>query len=339
VNERLQAILHPWTSFVIVPVFALANAGVDLRDGVLQDALGSRVMWGVVLGLVAGKPIGIAILAIAGSRLRLGPVPRGLGPWQLLGGGALSGMGFSVSILIVNLAFDSETLREQATVGVLIACALSVLTGWLAFQMGRLGTQPQARGQVLDPAVDLQRDHVLDGAGAPLTLVEYGDFECPFCGTATHVVKDLRHRYEGQLRYVFRHLPLADVHPHSELAAEASEAAAAQGKFWEMHDLLFDRHDELEMEDLVGYAAELGLDVEQFTRALTEGRYSQRVRDDVASAEASGARSTPTFFVNGRRHSGPWNAEALAAVLDSELAATEQPAVQPGSGSTPEPAG
>ena len=323
VNERLQEILHPWTSFLIVPVFALANAGVDLRHGVLGEALRSPVMWGVVLGLVVGKPLGIAIFAIGANRLRLGPVPRGLGPGQIIGGGALSGLGFSVSILIVGLAFDSPQLRQQATVGVLLACALSVISGWLAFRLARvvLGEKPLTLPTTLDPPVDLRRDHILGLPTAPLTLVEYGDFECPFCGAATDVVREIRDRFGDDLRYVFRHLPLADVHPFSELAAEAAEAAGAQGKFWEMHDQLFEHHDQLEIEDLVGYAGEVGIDVEKFTRAVTEGVYGERVREDVASADASGARGTPTFFVGDKRHVGPWDTESLAAAIEASRAA------------------
>ncbi|MBN9494924.1 Na+/H+ antiporter NhaA [bacterium] len=319
VNERLQEILHPWTSFVIVPLFAFSNAGVDLRGGLLTDSLTSGVMWAVVVGLVVGKPIGVAIAAFIGVRSRLGELPRGLGPGQIVGGGALSGMGFSVSILIANLAFSDPLLRQEAIVGVLLACLLSVITGWLAFKFAALvlREQPAHLPTVLDPPVDPARDHIRGPADAPLTLVEYADFECPFCGSATNVTRELRARFGGRLRYVFRHLPLADVHPNAELAAQAAEAAAAQGKFWEMHALLFQNQDELELEDLIGYAGRLGLDTEAFTRALSDGTYAERIAEDVASAEASGARATPTFFIGDRRHTGPWDAQTLARELES----------------------
>lgn len=318
VNERLQNILHPWTSFAIVPVFALANAGVDLRGGMLGEALTSSVTWGIVIGLVAGKPIGIGLAAIGGARLGLGPLPRGLGPGQIVGGGALAGMGFSVSLLIVNLAFDSAQLRQEATVAVLLACALSALTGWLTFRGASLilGEKTEALPTRLDAPIDVERDHVRGPIDAPLTLVEYGDFECPFCGTATNVVDELRVRFGDELRYVFRHLPLPDVHPRAELAAQAVEAAGTQGRFWEMYDLLFRHQEELELEDLLGYAGALGLDVEAFTRALTEGRHADRVRGDAASAEASGALQTPTFFIGSRRHMGAWDTASLARELE-----------------------
>jgi Na+/H+ antiporter NhaA/protein-disulfide isomerase len=320
VNERLQYGLHPWTSYVIVPLFALANAGVDLGGGVLEDALASPVMWGVVLGLVVGKPLGIGLVVLGAVRLGLGRLPRGVGPGHALAGGALSGMGFSVSLLIAGLAFESPELRSEATIGVLIACILSTITGWVIFRLAErvLGERVETLPVTLDPPVDPVRDHILGRPDAPLTVVEYADFECPFCGAATNVIQDLRARFGDDLRYVFRHLPLPDVHPHAELAAEAAEAADAQGRFWEMHDLLFSHQDQLEMEDLIGYAGVLDLDVEEFTRAMTEGRHSERIREDVVSAEMSGARGTPTFFIGDRRHVGPYDSESLSRLLDAQ---------------------
>jgi predicted DsbA family dithiol-disulfide isomerase len=303
---------------VIVPLFALANAGVDLRGGVLQDALQSPLTWGVALGLVAGKPIGIGLASLMAIRFRLGALPQGVGRAQVFGGGALSGMGFSVSLLIVGLAFESERLREEATIGVLLACALSAITGWITFRLAVVlfGERTASLPMFLDRPVDAARDHIRGPVDAPLTLVEYGDFECPFCAAATSVIRDLHARFGDELRYVFRNLPLEDVHPHAELTAEAAEAAGVQGKFWEMYDLLFQHQDNLEFEDLIGYAATLELDVGQFADALTDGRFAGRVRDDVASAEASGARGTPTFFIGERRHLGPWDTETLARALE-----------------------
>jgi len=135
------------------------------------------------------------------------------------------------------------------------------------------------------------------------------------------VARELAERFGDELRYVFRHLPLTDVHPHAELAARAAEAAGAQGRFWPMHDRLFAHQDQLEYEDLAGYAAALGLDVEEFLRTLDDEETVARIRSDVASAEASGARGTPTFFVGERRHAGPHDTETLAAALDAARAA------------------
>ncbi|MFE1507368.1 Na+/H+ antiporter NhaA [Streptomyces sp. NPDC058726] len=319
VNERLQTVLHPWSSYVIVPVFALANAGVDLRDGVLSNALGSALTWAVVVGLVAGKVIGIWGGAALGTRFGLGRLPTGVAPGHVLGGGALSGLGFTVSLLIVGLAFEDPQARAQATVGVLLAAVFATLVGWLIFHLAAVlkGQTDADLPRYLDRPVDPERDHILGPPDAPLTLVEYGDFECPFCARATGVTKELRQRFGDRFRYVFRHLPLPDVHPHSELAARAAVAADNQGRFWEMHDLLYAHQDELEYEDTAGYASDLGLDVEKFLRDLDTDATADRVREDAASAEASGVRGAPTFFIGNRRHTGPYDAETLARELET----------------------
>ncbi len=163
------------------------------------------------------------------------------------------------------------------------------------------------------------RNHVRGPAAAPVTLVEYGDYECPPCGAAHPVVGELRRRLGDRLRFAFRHFPLAGIHPHATDAAEAAEAAGAQGAFWEMHDRLYRRQDRLEPEDLVGLADALGLDPGRFARDLETRAHAARVRADVASGERSGVEGTPTFFVNGRRHTGPHDARTLAAALDEDL--------------------
>ena len=280
VNERLQAVLHPWTSFVIVPLFALANAGVDLRGGLLGDALTSPITWGVVLGLVVGKLVGIGVASLGAVRLGLGPLPKGVGSGQVVAGAALCGIGFTVSLLIADLAFERPAERDEAIVGVLLAGVIAALLGWVLFELAaRLrGERTAGLPMLLDDPVDPARDHIRFGFDAPMTLVEYGDFECPFCGKATGVVRELYERFGDDLRYVFRHLPLQDVHDHAELAAQAAEAAGAQGRFWEYHDLLFHHQEQLEWEDLLGYAADLDLDVERFAREVAEGVHAERVR-------------------------------------------------------------
>ncbi len=324
VNERMQVVLLPWAGYVVVPLFALANAGVDLRGGVLGEALRSPITWGVVLGLVVGKLVGVGGGALGGARLGLGRLPQGVGPGQVLGGAALAGIGFTVSLLIVGLAFESATLRDQATVGVLLAVVLATMLGWITFRLAAVlrGETSAGLPTVLDRPVDAGRDHVLGPVDAPLTLVEYADFECPFCARATGVARDVRDHFGADLRYVLRHLPLPDVHPHAELAAAAAEAAGDQGRFWEMHDLLFSHQDALQLEDLAGHAGDLGLDVDQFLRDIEEQRHVAHVREDVAGAEASGARGTPTFFIGTVRHIGPYDAESLIAELEASREAT-----------------
>ncbi len=159
-------------------------------------------------------------------------------------------------------------------------------------------------GQLTPPVSE--RDHAAGPEDAPVTLVEYGDYECPYCGMAYPIVKRAQQDLGNRLRFVFRNFPLAESHPHARLAAEAAEAAGAQGKFWEMHDVLFERQDALETEDLIGYAKSLGLDVPKFAHDLEAGAYTKRVRDDFRNGVRSGVNGTPTFFVNGSRYEGSW---------------------------------
>jgi protein-disulfide isomerase len=169
----------------------------------------------------------------------------------------------------------------------------------------------------LDPPVDPERDHIRGNADAPLTLLEYGDYQCPYSGRAEPVVEELRSRFGDELRFVFRHLPLIDVHPRAEPAAEAAEAAAAQGSFWQMHARLFDGQKALEDEDLVRYASELGLDGDRLGCEVVEQTYVRQIAEDLQSAGRSGALGTPTFFVNGRLHDGSYDADTLGAALEA----------------------
>jgi protein-disulfide isomerase len=158
----------------------------------------------------------------------------------------------------------------------------------------------------LDPPVN-ERDHVAGRDDAPVTLVEYGDYECPHCGRAHPVVKAVQRELEGQLRFVFRNFPLSEAHPHALLAAQSAEAAGAQGRFWEMHDMIFEHQDALEPQDIIGYAESLGLDIARFESELEAGTYVKKVRDDFRSGVKSGVNGTPTFFVNGVRYDGSWS--------------------------------
>jgi NhaA family Na+:H+ antiporter len=323
-NERMQTLLHPWTSYVIVPLFALANAGVALDGDMLERALGSSITLGVVAGLVVGKLVGISAAALGAQRLGLGSLPPSVGRLQLVGGAGLAGIGFTVSLFITDLAFDDPRLQEEAKVGVLVASILAALVATAVFRAAARGgdaTQPE-RPLTLDRPVDPDIDHVRGRVDAPLTLVEYGDYECPFCGDATDVVSDLRERFGEDLRYVFRHLPLEDKHPNARLAAEAAEAASAQGRFWEMHDRLFARQDDLGLDTVIDAAQALDLDLDRFVDDLQQGVHLEHIRLDVQSAERSGVRGTPTFFVGGRCHEGAWEAEALGAALEAQRTTT-----------------
>lgn len=171
----------------------------------------------------------------------------------------------------------------------------------------------------LNPPVH-EHDHIQGPPSAEVTLVEYGDYECPHCGTAYWIIQDAQARLGDSLRFVYRNFPLTEVHPHAEIAAEAAEAAGAQGKFWEMHDLIYEHQQELDAQQLVRFAGRLGLDADRFEQALQHGTYRDRVRQDFVSGVRSGVNGTPTFFINGLRYDGPWQGEELIAALEAAIA-------------------
>jgi protein-disulfide isomerase len=326
-NERLQTFWHPWTSYVIVPVFALANAGVHLSGSFLAHAYTSRVTLGIVLGYVVGKPLGIAGSTWLAARLSRGRLRPPVGWASVAGAGTIAGIGFTVSVLIADLAFHGTDLA-RAKVGVLSAAALAATLTWVLVVGTRrlprrlriralLGT-PDLIVDLADP-VDPERDHVRGPLDAPVTVLEYGDFECPYCGRAEPVLRELL-REHGDVAYVWRHLPLNDVHPSAQQAAEAAEAAAEQGAFWEMHDLLLEHQDALGHRDLVGYAEQLGLDVERFEEDLRTRAGAARIAQDVDSADLSGVSGTPTFFVNDLRHYGAYDIATLSAAVKAARA-------------------
>jgi Na+/H+ antiporter NhaA/glutaredoxin len=330
INERLQQLWHPWTSYAIVPVFALANTGLAVSGALLSRALTSPITLGILLGYVIGKPVGITGGSWLVTRLSGGRLRPPVGWAAVAGAGTIAGAGFTVALLVATLAFDGTRL-EEAKVGILSAVLGASLLTWLLFKatarlprrlrvLAVLGTaQPLVD---LDRDVDPERDHVRGPMEAPVTMVEYGDFECPYCGQAEPVVRELLRDF-GDVRYVWRHLPLSDVHPNAQLAAEASEAAARQGAFWEMHDLLFDHQDALEPSDLMGYAEQLGLDAERFTNDVREHEGAAQIAEDVDSADISGVSGTPTFFINGQRHYGAYDIDTLSkAVVTAGARAT-----------------
>jgi Na+/H+ antiporter NhaA len=322
-NERLQYELHPWTSYVVVPVFALANAGIHVTGSLLGDAIASPITLGIVAGYVVGKPLGIVGASWIASR----PALRGPKPpisWPLIfGGGAVAGIGFTVSLLISALAFGGERL-DEAKLGVLASAIIAPLLAWAILALvKRLPAGVRAR-QISATAVDLidlaedvdpQRDHIRGPDDAPVTLVEYGDFECPYCGQAETIVRELLASSEDDVRYVWRHLPLSDVHASAQLAAEAAEAAGAQGAFWEMYDAFLSHQDALTPQDISRVAHELSLDVERLWAEVRGHEHAARVAEDVASADASGVSGTPTFFINGRRHRGAYDIDTLKAAV------------------------
>jgi len=318
-NERLQDAFHPWTSYVIVPLFALANAGIPIHRDFLSQAYRSPITLGIIAAYVVGKPVGILTGSWVVTRLTAGRIRPPVGWAAVAGAGTIAGIGFTVSLLIATLAFSGADL-EEAKLGILTAALGAAGLTWVLFRItAALPAARRARAllgaaesivDLADP-VDPDRDHVRGPVKAPITLVEYGDFECPYCGQAEPVVRELL-ADSGDIRYVWRHLPLRDVHPHAQLAAEAAEAAAHQGAFWPMHDLLLDHQGKLRTPELVGYAEQLGLDLGRFTTDLHRHAGAARIAQDVASADLSGASGTPSFFLNGRRLHGAYDIETLS---------------------------
>jgi protein-disulfide isomerase len=320
-NERLQTFFHPWTSYLIVPLFGLANAGITLDPGFLHDAYLSPVTLGVVLGYVVGKPVAVVATTRLVTLVSRGRVRPPVGWAAVLGGGTISGIGFTVALLIATRAFTGDHLAE-AKLGALTAAVIASLVTLVVYRATSL-LDPVARArallgdanliQDLVPEVDVEHDHVRGDPDALITVIEFGDFQCPHCGRAEPVVRELL--TDAGVRYVWRHLPLPDVHPQAQLAAEAAEAAAAQGAFWEMHDLLLTHQEHLRLADLLRYAEELGLDPDRMHEDLKRRTHQSRVARDVESADLSGVAGTPTFFINGKRHYGAFDLASLSAAI------------------------
>jgi Na+/H+ antiporter NhaA len=328
-NDRLQQLFHPWTSYLIVPLFALANAGITVSGSFLARAYSSPVTLGILLGYVVGKPAGTVAGAWLLSRVSRGRIRPPVGWAAVTGAGVIAGIGFIVSLLIASLAFRGIQLAE-AKVGVLSAAVCASALTWVVFRLTamlpkrlRLRALLGTADTIIDLAVpvDPERDHVRGPDKAPVMLVEYGDFECPYCGQAEPVIRELLAGY-GDLRYVWRHLPLADVHPHALLSAQGAEAAARQGKFWDMHDQLLNHQGALTARDLIQYAGELGLDTGQFTRDLRNRSGDAKIAADIDSADLSGVSGTPTFFINGKRHHGAYDIGTLSDAVRAARAHT-----------------
>ncbi|HEY4226019.1 MAG TPA: Na+/H+ antiporter NhaA [Pseudolysinimonas sp.] len=320
-NERLQSLYHPWTSYLIVPLFALANAGIKIDGRFLAAAYVSPITIGIIVAYVGGKPIAVAGTSWLIAKISRGRLTPPVGWAAVAGAGTIAGVGFTVAVLIATLAFRGEALA-QAKLGILSAAVLASLITWILFRVtSALPERVRSRAllgdveQLVDLTVpvDPARDHIRGPADAAVTIVEYGDFQCPYCGRAEPSVRKLL--ADVEVRFVWRHLPLSEVHPQAQLAAEASEAAAAQGSFWEVHDAMLAHQDKLEEPDLVALAASLGLDGGRLVDDLRSRRFASRVGDDVRSADASGVAGTPTFFINGQRHYGRYDIDSLKAAV------------------------
>ena len=318
INERLQAAWSPYIAFIVLPVFALANAGVRLDPATLSDAVVSPLVWGIVAGLVLGKFVGITGATALVRMLHLGRLAPGLTMPRIAGGAALSGIGFTIALFIVGLAIEDPETQDLARVGVLAASVIAFLLGWVILRVGDRIRPPMAVGAKLVRPFDPQRDHYRGRPDAPYQIVEYGDFECPFCSRATGSVDAVVEYFGDDVRWVWRHLPLEMVHPHAKEAAQASEAAALQGRFLDMARTLFANQENLATDELCRCARDLGLDMDRFTADLRSPAVMRRVEDDQLDAELMDLHGTPTFFIGERRHKGPYDSGTLIKALEAE---------------------
>jgi len=341
-NARLQHGLQRVAGLGIVPLFALANAGIAVTPQAVAQAAGSPVAVGIFAAYVAGKPLAFTAATWLVRRASGGALRPPVGWAGVAGGGTLAGIGLTVSLLVASLAFTGTALQE-AKLGVLAAAAGASLLSVAFCRLVALLPEPARSRALLGTAgrrtdlatpVDPDRDPVRGPAYAAVTVVEYGDFVFSWTQMAAPIARELL-AANSDIRYVWRHLPLSDVHPHAQLAAEAAEAAAAQGQFWPMHDLLLANQERLHPGDLMAYAARLGLDTRRFREDLLAHPHAARVARDVDSADRSGVAGTPTFFVNGRRHDGPQDLPVLNDAIDEARALSGTAAARPLSGRIP----
>ncbi|MFJ6652963.1 Na+/H+ antiporter NhaA [Microbacterium sp. NPDC091313] len=317
INERVQDAWRPYIAYGVLPIFALANAGVHITGDTLAAALVSPVAWGILAGLVVGKFVGITGATWFVRVIGKGQLAPGLSLHRIAGGAALSGIGFTISLFLVPIAISDAETQDIARVAVLAASVIAFLLGWAILTVGDRLSPPMAVGLKLARKVDPERDHVKGSMDAPYEIVEYGDFECPFCSRATGSVDAVREHFGDDIRWVWRHLPLDHVHPHAQEAAQAAEAAGRQGQFFQMSGKLFAHQDHLERDDLFRYAEMLGLDPDRFATDFAAPKVLRHIQDDRLDAELMDLGSTPTFFLNGYRHIGPYDSASLIRAVQA----------------------
>lgn len=319
-NERFQEAIHPYTSYVVIPIFALANAGVSLSGDALSSALTSPVTLGIVAGLVVGKAVGISFATIAAVRMKVGPLPTGMTEGHALGAAALAGIGFTVSLFVTELAFEgNDALIAEAKVGVLAASLIATIIGLtvLVLRSGETAAAADAP-RPLDPPVDETFDRVRGPEDAAHTLVVFVDYECPYSRALAPVLDEVQRRAgDDVVRMVVRQLPLENEHPGTTLASEAVLSAAAQGEFWAMHERLLAHPpgDDLGPADLLRLAGEVGLDPDRVADDLRYHVRAPAVQAEVDAAERSGVPGTPTLFLDGERLDDGYDVDNLLARL------------------------
>lgn len=301
-NQRLSWMLPPYVNYVVVPLFALANAGVELNGGTIAAALSSRVMWAVVAGLVLGKFVGVAVGA--GLVLRLVPGSRlpGLDLPRILGLAALSGMGFTISLLVANLALEDEALRDQARLGVLAASLGALLLATVIFRVSeRISPLPPPPGEHLCRAVDFDKDLTTGNPDAPHTLINYADMSYEGRWRLMEALKGIAAlRDAGRVNLVLRHKLTG---PESLLAALAMEAARHEGpeRLWRFHDALANLRGQISTDSITVAAQEAGLDAWAMWERIDSGADEPKVLADAMDVEGLTEDGSPVVYIDGRR--------------------------------------
>ena len=332
VNERAHRMLAPYVTWMILPVFALANAGVRITGDSLADAFASQLTWAVILGLVVGKIVAITASTWIVTRVRPGALGGALGMRHILALSTLAGMGFTISLFVTELAFDDPLLVQRAQIGVLSATAIAAVLGSVAF--GLLSSR-ERRGApdrtILVRPLDQARDHVLgDPAHAAMTVVQYGNYGSPFMPTAAEVRSAMQARFGRDIVYAYRHLPLDE--PLGRDAALAAEAAGAQGRFWEFHDEII-REAPIESDlQMRRAAARAGLNLRRFEEDRRRGIGRERLEEDIADAAAMRLEQAPTFFIGSVRYEGPFDEATLTAAVAAGIPSPQLSPSSPSAG-------
>lgn len=322
VNERLQRMLHSWVGLLIVPIFALANAGVRMNGEVFAQAAASTLFWGIIAGLVVGKFGGIVLSTATATRLGIGKLGPGLKHRHIAGGAMLTGIGFTISLFIVDLALQDPTQQAQARIGVLVASGAAGLIGMAAFGVITAYDRAHApaRTRLVRP-VEPAEDHLSGVSTAPLQLVEYGRFGGVDDDLIVDIVDDLRDHFDDELVYVFRHNPLDE--PVAQQAAEAIEAVGDQAPqlFWRMRRELtkISVDSELDLHEIRRAAVTVGSNLARMEDSIRRGEFSNRVNRDVLDAETMHLIATPRFFINDVIYDGPTTRDSLRSALQSAL--------------------
>ncbi len=327
-NERIYLALTPIVNLVIVPVFALANAGVVITGETLAHAFTSPLTWGIILGLVVGKTIGISAATLLAKKLRIGELAPGLGMRHIGAGSVLTGIGFTISLFIVDLAIVDPTLQSDARIGVLTASLIAAALGMGALTAtARFDASHQPARKRLNRPVDPARDHIQGNVNAPLTLVEYGRMGGLDDADIDEVVRQVLDHFDHDLRFVFRHNPMDD--PAAHQAAEAIEAVNAQSPdlFAPMRTELgrLCETEELDARLIRRAAVDVGANLAKLDEAIRHGVHTAHVHDDADDAATLGLTTSPVFFINGDIYDGPVDSESLIAALEAAQEAISQP--------------